>query len=377
MTHLLHHFISQGYSIALWRLPNSETLHWIADLQIPLQTQKPIIEQEAVGFWISPFWNEHLENTYFIRAEWHAVCNNQVWHLPTNTTMDTDRQASANIQQYFLPTPAITYTTQNEHEALVQAGIEAIEKGEMRKLVLSRAKSIAYPAGFDIFTTFEKLCATYPTAFCYFFHLPAVGTWMGATPETLIAIEENQTVFRTVALAGTQAYKGQAVRNALWSQKEIEEQAIVSRYIINCFKKIRLREFEEDGPKTVIAGHLMHLQTNFWVNMQGQGEEEYFPQLGSKMLELLHPTSAVCGMPKPESQAFILAHEGYDRQFYSGFLGTSNVEHNSHLFVNLRCMQLHEASLTLYAGGGITIDSVPEHEWEETALKMQIMQRVI
>jgi isochorismate synthase len=195
---------------------------------------------------------------------------------------------------------------------------------------------------------------------------------MGATPETLIACEGKE-IFRTIALAGTQAYKGQAVRDALWSQKEIEEQALVSRYIINCFKKIRLREFEEEGPKTVIAGHLMHLQTNFWVNMH----EVEFPTLGSEMLALLHPTSAVCGMPKSEAQDFLLENEGYDRQFYSGFLGTSNKENNSHLFVNLRCMQLTQTGLTLYADGGITIDSVPEKEWQETELKMQIMQRVI
>ena len=364
-TATLHDYITKGYATALWRLPNAHEVHWIADTQTPLITQKPVIESAPTGFWISPFLNEDLANTYFIRAEWHAVKLDKTPFLPSNHAFDT-------LKSHFLPASPIQLATQEAHEALVQKGIEAIESGEMRKLVISRAKALAYPIGFDILRTFDKLCATYPTAFCYFFHLPAIGTWMGATPETLIAVE-NQTIFKTVALAGTQAYKGQAVRDALWSQKEIEEQAIVSRYIINCFKKIRLREFEEEGPKTVIAGHLLHLQTNFWVNMH----EVEAPALGSEMLALLHPTSAVCGMPKPASQAFLLAHEGYDRQFYSGFLGTSAIHNSSHLFVNLRCMQLHDNGLTLYAGGGITIDSVPEQEWHETALKMQIMQNIL
>ena len=368
--------IAQKIPTALWRLPQAKEIHWIADIDRQCRIQKPDIENAPQGFWISPFWNENLAHTYFIPAGWYAQYVDNLWKTTTKdrqlVDLPTENLDFSTISSFFNSNTPIERHTSEAHEDLVRTGIEAIAQGEMRKLVLSRAKSIAYPAHFDIWQTFQRLCLAYPTAFCYFFHLPEVGTWMGATPETLIAIEQ-QKIFRTIALAGTQAYKGQEVRDALWSQKEIEEQAIVSRYIINCFKKIRLREFEEDGPKTVIAGHLMHLQTNFWVDMQ-TGE---FPRLGSQMLELLHPTSAVCGMPKEISQQFILAHEGYDRQFYSGFLGASQIAGDTHLFVNLRCMQLHPDSLTLYAGGGITIDSVPEKEWQETELKMGIMQKVL
>jgi isochorismate synthase len=368
----LSYFIQNHYPTVLWRLPNSEDTHWIADFE-PATLHTPVVENAPSGFWISPFLNEGLAQTYFVKATWHAVRKHGAWHLPALPALPHTLPTTFNhLREYFLPAPAIAYHTQAMHEALVGKGIEAIARGEMRKLVISRAKPLSYPAGFEIEKVFSRLCERYPTAFCYFFHLPNIGTWMGATPETLIALEGKNT-FKTIALAGTQAYKGQAVKDALWSQKEIEEQAIVSRYIINCFKKIRLREFEEEGPKTVIAGHLMHLQTNFWVDMQA-GE---FPDLGTKMLALLHPTSAVCGMPKEASQTFLHTHEGYDRAFYSGFLGTSEIEGNSHLFVNLRCMQLQAEGLTLYAGGGITIDSVPEKEWQETELKMQIMQKVV
>jgi isochorismate synthase len=369
-SHPLYTFIQEGYATALWRLPQTDTIQSIVDFRRVLPTQTPVLETAPQGFWISPFLNENLTQTYFIQADWKAEKKGKTWNLPTN--LPTEKLNFQTVRPYLLPTPKIAYNKQTEHEMLVQKGIEAISAGKMRKLVIARAKVVAYPENFDILQTFEKLCLTYPTAFCYFFHLPQIGTWMGATPETLIGLEGKE-IFKTIALAGTQAYKGQAVRDALWSQKEIEEQALVSRYIINCFKKIRLREFEEDGPKTVIAGHLMHLQTNFWVNMH----EVDFPNLGSEMLHLLHPTSAVCGMPRAESQAFLLAHEGYDRQFYSGFLGTSNFDNNTQLFVNLRCMQLTSQGLVLYAGGGITIDSLPEKEWQETELKMKIMENVL
>jgi isochorismate synthase len=82
-------------------------------------------------------------------------------------------------------------------------------------------------------------------------------------------------------------------------------------------------------------------------------------------------------MPKMEALAFIQQHEGYDREFYSGYLGPVNLEGETHLFVNLRCMKIQNNSATLYAGGGITEDSEPEKEWQETEMKCQTMLSVL
>jgi isochorismate synthase len=102
-----------------------------------------------------------------------------------------------------------------------------------------------------------------------------------------------------------------------------------------------------------------------------------FPQLGTDMLALLHPTSAVCGLPKEPATVFIRQQEGYDRSYYSGFLGPVQVDGESHIFVNLRCMQLFEDTALLYAGAGITADSEPDKEWQETKLKMDTMREII
>jgi isochorismate synthase len=206
-----------------------------------------------------------------------------------------------------------------------------------------------------------------------FVSVPGAGTWMGASPELLIQVENNR-IFRTVALAGTKPFEaGMNLRNVAWTQKEIEEQALVCRYIISNFKKIRLREYDEQGPKTIVAGNLMHLKTTYTVDMK----ETNFPQLGSVMLQLIHPTSAVCGMPLEESMNFLTEHEGYDREFYAGYLGPVNIESNICLFVNLRCMQLTGDQAVLYAGAGVTADSVPESEWEETEIKLNTLLKVI
>ena len=131
-------------------------------------------------------------------------------------------------------------------------------------------------------------------------YTPEHGIWVGVTPETLVSIED-KSIFKTVALAGTKPYdESISLKNVAWTQKEIEEQALVERYIISCFKKIRLREYDEHGPKTSVAGNLMHLRSDFTVDMKATN----FPQLGSVMLNLLHPTSAVCGMPLDNAWSF-------------------------------------------------------------------------
>ena len=99
-----------------------------------------------------------------------------------------------------------------------------------------------------------------------------------------------------------------------------------------------MREFEEKGPRTTKAANLLHLKTEFKVDLKSVN----FPNLGGVMLDLLHPTSAICGMPKEESMAFNLAHEKHDRKLFCGFLGPVNIENETHLFVNLRCAELSD-----------------------------------
>jgi isochorismate synthase len=262
---------------------------------------------------------------------------------------------------------------ENHFRTAVDRAVAAIREGRFQKVVLSRQKKVPLPKDFDQMQTYLRLCRHYPLAFVSLVSVPGHGTWMGASPEILVSVDRLR-IFRTMALAGTQPYLPDvAPSQVAWTQKEIEEQALVSRYIINCFKQIRLREFEEDGPKTVVAGNLMHLRTDFQVDTQATG----FPQLGTVMLGLLHPTSAVCGMPKEAALHFIRENEGYDRAFYSGYLGPVNLEGESHLYVNLRCSQWLENGALLYAGAGITANSVAEKEWRETELKCQTMYQVL
>jgi isochorismate synthase len=256
----------------------------------------------------------------------------------------------------------VLVTNQKEaFEQLVSNGFQAIINGNFEKVVLSR--KIKIPKEISILETFQNLIASYPTAFRYLFFHPRVGIWLGATPEQLVNIKDNR--FETMALAGTQLYS----ENIVWETKEIQEQQFVTDYILAKVKdKANLVTFTE--AQTVKAGNLAHLQSL----ISGELTNDF---QALELIESLHPTPAVCGLPKEKAIAFISINEGYDRKYYTGFLGEYQMNNQTDLFVNLRCLEVEENITNIYVGCGITKDSIPEKEFIETENKSMTMRNVL
>lgn len=264
-------------------------------------------------------------------------------------------------------------TAKANFEALVATGIRAIQNDEFKKVVLSRKETILLP-DFDLVETFEKLVQLYPATFVYCFYHPKIGIWMGATPEQLLKVEGK--VFKTMALAGTQKNTGYEV--VKWQDKEKQEQQFVTDYILSELDKVS-NSIVVSEPYSIQAGTIWHIKTDI------SGELNSVQNL-KEVVGLLHPTPAVCGLPKRESKQFILDNENYERTFYTGYLGelnssSSSDRTSSDLFVNLRCMEIEmnfgvkTAKANLFMGCGITKDSVPEKEWEESVNKSMTMKR--
>lgn len=255
----------------------------------------------------------------------------------------------------------IKSTAQESYIKQVHTGIDSIEKGELHKIVFSRTK-VSKNHMSSILDAYMNLTTTYPEGFVCLFYDKKLGCWLGASPELLLQSTEDQV--KTVALAGTQLAMNKTIKQAAWSQKEIEEQALVSRYIINCFKKIRLREYEEKGPKTIQTGQLFHLKTEFNINKK----ETDITDIETQLLALIHPTSAVCGMPKEKAKTLLSSTEEHERKLYTGFWGPTSTT-GFDFYVNIRLAQIFQNHIVYYAGAGITEDSTPEAEWTETEAK--------
>lgn len=254
-------------------------------------------------------------------------------------------------------------------ENLVKNAIEEIKVGNYKKIVTSRCETVSIP-DFDFIKSFKVLVQLYPTAFKYCAFHPEIGMWMGATPEQLLKVNKN--TIQTVALAGT---KTKDKLNEDWGEKEVVEQQLVTDFIVESLEPF-IAEKSVSEPYTYQAGNLLHIKTDISAQLKDK------MQLG-EVINILHPTPAVCGFPKEKAKDFILENEGYNREFYAGFLGELNYEavnqecENSDLFVNLRCMKIQNNIAHLYVGCGITKDSNPELEFFETVNKSKTIKRVL
>lgn len=259
-------------------------------------------------------------------------------------------QISSDICPGLQPSGPVRPLNQDQYRQLVLRTVEEINKTDIRKIVISRVKIIENP-NYRLFELFLRLTEMYPSALVYFWNDPKGETWMGATPELLLSKNGNR--LKTVSLAGTKKPEAE------WTAKEIDEQQIVTDYILDAMKD--LPNLESKGPETVSAGKFQHLKSYISATAP---DDLNLPEL----LEKLHPTPAVCGLPKKEAFDFIIQNEGYKRGFYTGYIGFENQD-SSEYFVNLRCAQIFRESLSIYVGGGITADSQPDREWDETEMK--------
>ena len=315
--------------------------------------------------------NEVIDKTGFVYAPFHRKTNFPVVFFENELVLKNDDFKESLIEKIFNKPPLYPeYSFEAPYEIskddyLKQASkfIDSFDKG-FRKAILSRVYIEKKPEHFDTGSFFIELQKSYPNAFCHLINIPGAGTWTGATPETLLRINEDYA--QTVSLAATQTYTGkdQIIK---WSEKELEEQQIVTDYIESVFQKFEIKNYKKEKTQNLIAGNSIHLATKF-------SFDKFFIEnkLGA-FLTGLHPTPAVCGFPKEKALDLIFDIEKHNREYYSGFMGTVNVENATNLFVNLRCMKILPDKLALFTGGGITGDSIPEKEWEETVLKAETL----
>lgn len=245
-----------------------------------------------------------------------------------------------------------------------------LQAGTYQKLVLSRCAEEPNTGDATPVELFLRACRLYPRLFIALVSTPQAGTWLTATPEILLEGDHQQ--WRTIALAGTMQLSGDDLNGEgeqiHWSVKNIQEQRYVASYVADCLKRLGI-DYLETGPQTVRAAQLVHLRSDFTFVL------DQHVQL-CDLLAALHPTPAVCGLPKDEALRFIIGQEHSPRRYYSGYMGPLSPS-ATHLYVSLRCMQIEPSRYLLYAGGGILKDSSEPEEWQETESKLQTMRSLL
>lgn len=247
-----------------------------------------------------------------------------------------------------------TEETKEEYIQNLHQVIDIIKGQKLPKLVYSRRKIFTDFNGLDIKESFKNLCKSYPNAFRYLL-INGENSWMGAFSEVLGKFNKNTCDFETMSLAGTLPVSEN------WSEKEIEEQKPVTSYIRDILNKYS-EGIKESGTYDHISGNIKHLRTDFRVKIR---EEDL-----DTIIQELHPTPAVCGIPKEFCKKHIQSLEKFPRELYAGYIKIKAGE-TVQYFVNLRCSKLYQDSIHVFVGGGITAQSSPEKEWTETELKSE------
>lgn len=326
----------------IYRKPKDD--HVIALLQLDNRIHK-IVDFSERGFVFAPFDNSQPG----------------ILILP-----DKKLQTSYFTQDLKLVDPIFEESKEEEQRYinLIKKAKEHIIKGDIKKVVISRKlvkKNIASP-----FLFFSTLLDSHHNAFCYLWYHPKIGMWSGASPELLI--HKDGHTLQTMSLAATQSIEENKIPK--WSKKEVLEQKLVTDYIVDKLSKLQLKPAISQT-REIQAGALWHLKSEIKVASAAINFKT--------ILEALHPTPAVCGIPKEEAQSFILNFENYHRKYYTGYLGEINLEeaNTAQLYVNLRCIEFIDEQAHIYVGGGITEESKPESEWEETIAKSKTMLKAL
>ena len=325
-----------------FRVPNSEEVIVYYQNKNNLYSTNDML---VSGFVMSPF--SQTEETYYIPDDLNETFLRK--NIPLSEKHEYNIMEDASKKTDFIE--------------LITRAKEQIYSGVFNKVVVSR--HLTFPSKKKPVNLFLALENLYPETLVYLWHHPKVWTWLGASPEQLVNSTVKET--KTMSLAGTQLYN--QYEPSKWTSKEYEEQAIVTKEMTNDLKTI----FPSDqilvkGPLNLRTGNLLHLCTHFKM-----------PALKvplQLLINALHPTPAVAGVPKEKAIEFIKSEEGYNRLFYTGFLGIITKE-KKHLFVNLRCGKWKEGELTLFVGAGITKGSIPENEWIETQRKAITLLRIL
>jgi isochorismate synthase EntC len=150
------------------------------------------------------------------------------------------------------------------------------------------------------------------------------------------------------------------------SSKEREEHQLVVRAILKALEPFcdSLRSASE--PSVRELPNLLHMQTP----IEGRLRE---PTHILSLVQALHPTPAVGGVPTNEAIRWIVEHEALARGWYSAPVGWTDASGDGEFVVALRSGLLRDGKAWVYAGAGIMADSDPDAEYAETELKMQAL----
>ncbi|TCP29842.1 isochorismate synthase [Scopulibacillus darangshiensis] len=257
----------------------------------------------------------------------------------------------------------------NEWLAMVHKSIDAINKGEMEKVVLSRTTTVTANKTFDQSSVLLALQERQSDCYTFAFE-KGTSTFVGSTPERLIKKAGGK--FNTMCLAGTisrgqTAEEDQKLGETLLSDpKNRDEHQMVVTMISDAMGKVCDKIVKSDSPQIYKSKDVQHLYTPI------KGETKRELSLLS-VVKALHPTPAMGGVPTEKAIEAIRERETYERGWYSAPIGWFDEDGDGEFVVAIRSGLITKENAVLFSGCGIVADSDPQSEYLETKIKFTPM----
>lgn len=340
-----------------------DRMFWLPEMLFIVQDNRPFA---SVVFCISREVCLYPER----QADWMKDCLLRMAHVESDLT-------SQSILTHACKTPdnpmqkktSRLQGSQEQWVKMIEQATAAIQNEQLHKVVLARSKQMI--PGVSLASGLHALHTLYPDNFLF-----AIGHqgqyFVGSSPERLVSLRHG--IVQMDCLAGTEQ-RGQTVTEdeqlgqaLLTNRKNLREHAAVVNWMRDRVSGL-VRELQlSDYPQLKKLANVQHLHTPLHAKLVDGVEV-------TDLLETIHPTPAVSGVPQNEAMQYIAAHETIDRGWYAGPVGWIDLDGDGTFAVALRSGLLSKGILTLYAGAGIMEDSDPNAEWVETEMKLQPMSQ--
>jgi menaquinone-specific isochorismate synthase len=265
------------------------------------------------------------------------------------------------------------FQTLDKFRESVTSALQSIRDRKLSKIVLASALDVTSRLPFNIPKSLNNLRKNYPDC-CIFSLGNGKGNYfIGASPERLIQIRDNQLM--TDALAGsaprgkTEIEDDEFAKKLLNSEKEKREHQAVSEFITQRLSELGLKP-QRSPLKLLKLSNIQHL----WTPIYSRLPSNIHPL---EIVAKLHPTPAVAGVPTDIACQKIRQYETFDRDLYAAPIGWIDYRGNSEFIVGIRSALIEGNRARLYAGAGIVAGSDPDKETIEIQLKFQALLKAL
>jgi menaquinone-specific isochorismate synthase len=254
----------------------------------------------------------------------------------------------------------------------VAEAISRVAANTVDKVVLARDVIAASSSEIDVRPILRKLAKEYPSTWTF-----SVDGLVGATPELLLRLSRGMVTSRV--LAGTIPKTGDDEKDLALaaslarSSKDLEEHEYAVRSVAEALDPFCSSTNVPESPFVLHLANVMHLATD----VTGALVETKQHIDAFSLLKSLHPSAAVCGTPRNIAFDIIDEIEGLNRGRYAGPVGWIDSSGDGELGIALRCGQITDHTIRIFAGCGIVAGSNPKKELEESNAKMVAMRSAL